>query len=50
MTNFDKQLKAAIETYAQIDGRSSKEIFSACQNNPNGKTAENIKLLMFAAR
>ena len=50
MTNFQNQLNAAIKAYSELDGRTEKEILEACQLAPNGQTAENIKLLMFAAK
>jgi len=50
MTNFDKQLKAAIELYASLDGRTFKEIAEKCLKEPESLTAENVKLIMFAAR
>jgi hypothetical protein len=50
MTNFEKQLQQAIKTYSEFDGRTYAEIKNECASNPNGVVAENIKMLMFAAR
>jgi hypothetical protein len=50
MTNFDKQLKEAVATYASISGYSVSEIIKDCSENQEGTIAESIKMLMFAVR
>ena len=50
MTNFDLQLKEAIKTYSELDGRTFKEIATICFNDMESKTAQNVMLIMFAAR
>jgi len=49
MTNFAKQLEAAIDTYAQISGISFDVVAANCADL-NSQTAKNVMLLMFAAR
>jgi len=46
---FEQVLKMAIETYAQLDGRSVKEIAEECKDFTS-QTAKNIFLLISATR
>mgnify|MGYP003658870757 CR=1 FL=1 len=49
MTNFDLQLKEAIKTYSELDGRTFKEIATICLNDMEGQTAKNVMMIMFFA-
>ena len=49
MTNFDKQLTAAINTYSELSGKSKEEIIKGCkiEGSPEYK---HVTMIMFAAR
>lgn len=49
MTNFDKQLTEAINTYSELSGKSVDEIKAECQNFES-TTSNIVKMMMFAAR
>jgi hypothetical protein len=49
MTNFDKQLNAAISTYSELSGISKKEIINNCKNTES-ETYSIITKMMFLAR
>jgi hypothetical protein len=49
MTNFDKQLKAAIETYSELSGKTVEFIRNECMNFESA-TSKHVQMIMFAAR
>ncbi len=46
---FETLLKMAIETYAELTGRTFKDVAEECRDMTS-QTAKNVSLLMFAAR
>jgi len=49
MTNFDKQLTAAITTYSELSGKTIESIKDECADFES-TTSNIIKIIMFAAR
>jgi len=49
MTNFDKQLTAAITTYSELSGKTIESIKNECADFES-TTSNIIKMIMFAAR
>ena len=49
MTNFDKQLKVAIETYAELSGNTIELIRSECIDFESA-TSRHVQMIMFTAR
>ena len=49
MTNFDKQLAAAITTYSELSGKTIELIKNECADFES-TTSNMIKMIMFSAR
>jgi len=49
MSNFDKQLKTAIETYSELSGMTFSEVSKKCTNTESS-VYRSVSMIMFMAR
>ena len=49
MSNFDKQLTVAIETYSELSGMTFNEVADKCTNQ-EGPVYRSVSMIMFMAR